>query len=320
MIAPVCQLWLSVCTLFLAGLRKASMPKVPSAWRLWIWLLLCVRYLVPLPSPNLFPLAFETHFGAVPVPTLWPALRWSVTLLLFLLFLVRWARWLFLFRTELCAPPPQAVQWQQTQNITKRAFRLACCPHIRAPLTCGLLRPLLLVPCSYGKLPSSALFPLLCHEAMHIHRFDLLKKRLALLVAVLYWYNPCCWLLFSMVERDMELACDAAVLKATSIHERKNYALALLTAAETAYPNTPLWNQATGGIMKERIVSILTPRHSSRCGRFLLAALFLLVICVVLAVPGAQAAQAVPDVTQLTAQQAEEYLTNQGFQIVRFIV
>ena len=96
MIAPVCQLWLSVCTLFLAGLRKASMPKVPSAWRLWIWLLLCVRYLVPLPSPNLFPLAFETHFGAVPVPTLWPALRWSVTLLLFLLFLVRWARWLFL--------------------------------------------------------------------------------------------------------------------------------------------------------------------------------------------------------------------------------
>ena len=48
--------------------------------------------------------------------------------------------------------------------------------------------------------------------------------------------------------------------------------------------------------MKERIVSILTPRHSSRCGRFLLAALFLLVICVVLAVPGAQAAQAVPDV------------------------
>ena len=75
---------------------------------------------------------------------------------------------------------------------------------------------------------------------MHIHRFDLLKKRLALLVAVLYWYNPCCRLLFSMVERDMELACDAAVLKATSIHERKNYALALLTAAEAAYPNTPL--------------------------------------------------------------------------------
>ena len=73
--------------------------------------------------------------------------------------------------------------------------------------------------------------------------------------------------------------------------------------------------------MKERIVSILTPPPLQPVRAvFCWPHCFLLVICVVLAVPGAQAAQAVPDVTQLTAQQAEEYLTNQGFQIVRFIV
>ena len=61
---------------------------------------------------------------------------------------------------------------------------------------------------------------------MHIHRFDLLKKRLALLVAVLYWYNPCCWLLFSMVERDMELACDARCPKG-NLYPRKKKTMRL---------------------------------------------------------------------------------------------
>ena len=52
----------------------------------------------------------------------------------------------------------------------------------------------------------------LAHEAMHARRRDLWRKALLLWVCALHWFNPLVWLLRRAAERDMEIACDAAVL------------------------------------------------------------------------------------------------------------
>ncbi|WP_162198451.1 M56 family metallopeptidase [Paenibacillus wulumuqiensis] len=46
------------------------------------------------------------------------------------------------------------------------------------------------------------------HEYMHIRRLDSLVKMLLILVLCLHWYNPFVWIMFLLVNRDLELCCD----------------------------------------------------------------------------------------------------------------
>ena len=55
---------------------------------------------------------------------------------------------------------------------------------------------------------------------------------MALWVNALHWFNPFMWYMVRLVERDTELACDEAALKALPAGERAAYGRTILSAAE----------------------------------------------------------------------------------------
>ena len=72
----------------------------------------------------------------------------------------------------------------------------------------------------------------LLHELTHFRRRDIWLKALALWVTALHWFNPLVWVMARAVERDTELACDEAALKALPAGERAAYGRTILSAAE----------------------------------------------------------------------------------------
>ena len=126
----------------------------------------------------------------------------------------------------------------------------------RAPLTFGVFRPTVLLP---EDLPiGDAQFQLvLAHELAHIRRKDCLRKLLLTVCLCLYWWNPLVWMMVWLANRDMELACDEAVLRALGPDCKKAYALTLLDMAQRNPKSAPLCSGFAKISAEERIRAIL---------------------------------------------------------------
>ena len=150
-----------------------------------------------------------------------------------------WALWahlrflLYLRRWSLPAQDPQTVHiFNELGNRLglDRRPRLLVCQGLQVPMLAGLLRPVLLLP--PGGLSEPALRYSLLHELTHLRRRDIWLKALALWVNALYWFNPLCWYMVRLVERDTELACDEAALRALPPEEHAAYGRTILDAAQ----------------------------------------------------------------------------------------
>ena len=71
----------------------------------------------------------------------------------------------------------------------------------------------------------------LAHERTHIRRGDQWFKILGFAVLALHWFNPLVWAAYLLLCRDLELACDEAVVRDMDLKERKAYSAALLACA-----------------------------------------------------------------------------------------
>ena len=111
-----------------------------------------------------------------------------------------------------------------------RRPRLMSCRGLRVPMLVGLFHPALLLPQEAPQ--GEALYCSLLHELTHYRRRDIWLKTLALWVNALHWFNPFMWYMVRLVERDTELACDEAALKALPAGERAAYGRTILSAAE----------------------------------------------------------------------------------------
>lgn len=67
------------------------------------------------------------------------------------------------------------------------------------------------------------------HERCHIRRGDHLWKLLGFWALAVHWFNPLVWLGYVLLCRDMEMACDEAVVKEMDAAQRKAYSAALLS-------------------------------------------------------------------------------------------
>lgn len=81
---------------------------------------------------------------------------------------------------------------------------------VSTPFVCGLLRPRIYLPAS---LPAEDRHYVLLHERAHLHRRDHWTKPLAYLALCLHWFNPLLWLAYRLFCRDVEAACDQAVIR-----------------------------------------------------------------------------------------------------------
>ena len=102
------------------------------------------------------------------------------------------------------------------------------CDHIETPFVYGLFEPMIYLPSSLNEKDREIV---LKHERMHIARRDHLLKPLAYLISIVHWFNPLVWLSYHLFCKDIEIACDEAVIKDMSLQEKKDYSKTLLSCA-----------------------------------------------------------------------------------------
>jgi beta-lactamase regulating signal transducer with metallopeptidase domain len=137
---------------------------------------------------------------------------------------------------------------------------------ITTPLTVGWLKPRIILPQSLDLDDNRLLNYVLTHEYYHIKRYDALWKMLLVFALCLHWYNPLVWLMFVLVNRDLELTCDEMVLRHFGAKAKTAYAYTLIGLAEQKSRFTPLYNGFSKNAAEERIVSIMKTKKTSLFG------------------------------------------------------
>ncbi len=64
---------------------------------------------------------------------------------------------------------------------------------IRVPMACGLLKPIVLVPCDFSTWPEQEQRTVFLHEFAHVLRRDTWGEVLAQLIQAIYWFHPASW-------------------------------------------------------------------------------------------------------------------------------
>lgn len=299
-----CSLSGAVFILAIMAFRALTLRRLPKGTFVALWWLAAARLLLPLELASRFSVytlleTLRPEAAAPPTPIIpaapsvppvlvvpvqpaaapppqpepfpvWTALWLSVGLLLAAWFLIRYVRWRRRFRESLPVDCPGLDTWFQL----RRKVEVRVTDQIAAPLTYGLLRPVILLPGNMDLADEEALTCVLAHERVHIRHFDGLLK-LALTAALcLHWFNPAAWLLYVLGNRDMELRCDeAAVLALGEDGSRERYALALIRLAENKH--VPLCGFAHRNGMEERIKAIMSVKKKSLLACFIALALVL---------------------------------------------
>lgn len=146
-----------------------------------------------------------------------------------------------------------------------RAIPLVVSPAAPAPMTLGLLHPMVVLPPQGYRREELAC--VLRHELAHWQGRHLWCKFLFLLARGVHWFNPLVHLMARRGETDLELACDDRALAGAGPGERGAYARTILAAmAARPAPAACLTTQLQGGktIMKARFHNILRPVGTRR--------------------------------------------------------
>jgi RND family efflux transporter MFP subunit len=97
---------------------------------------------------------------------------------------------------------------------------------LAAPVTLGILRPVIVLPANWRQWSGPKLDAVLAHEASHIRRFDPAVQLLSAMHRTLLWFSPLSWRLHQQIVRVAEEASDDAALAVT--RDRASYAEVLL--------------------------------------------------------------------------------------------
>lgn len=160
------------------------------------------------------------------------------------------------------------------EHPLRRKVSVRVSERIDAPLTYGLLRPVILLPRSMDLADGDALGYVLAHELAHIRRFDAARKLALAAAACVHWFDPLAWLLLYLAGRDMERACDRAVVRRLDQEGRRAYARTLLDMEERRAGLSPGSGFAKNAI-EERIRSIMRIRPRTFLSTLLALALVL---------------------------------------------
>ena len=253
-----------VLILFIVVIRALAIHRLPKTTFLALWMIAALRLLLPFSIP----LTFNIHIGldvfsdvvqelpsgniastlpgdsppsydigtAVPSPATERisifVMLWLVgALLLVLYFSISYLRSMRKFRMSIPDNTPYIQNWLTAHQIS-RPLAVRSSDLISSPLTYGILHPVILLPKKLDRNDQVALKYVLTHEYVHIRRFDAITKILFAAVLCIHWFNPLVWVMYVLANRDMELSCDAWVIRMLGEKNRSSYALMLIKMEE----------------------------------------------------------------------------------------
>ena len=186
----------------------------------------------------------------------------AVALLLLLLLGLAYARGLRRFQRAEPMNDPFIRAWLK-QNALRRPVEVRASAGMDSPMTYGVLRPVILLPKGIDKGDTGALLCALDHELSHIRHFDAVWKLIIAAAACLHWFNPLVWAMAILANRDIELCCDARVLRRGGEEERRAYASALVRMEEARAHALPLASAFSRNALEERIGAIMNVKKRS---------------------------------------------------------
>lgn len=149
-----------------------------------------------------------------------------------------------------------AARWRE-EHRRLRPIELRESDRIAAPLTYGVFRPVILLPERMDWDDEREASCVLLHEYIHICRFDALLKLLAAAALCIHWFNPMVWVMYALLNKDIELACDECVVQRLGGDARAAYARALIAMEEKKSGLMPLYNNFSRNALEERIREIM---------------------------------------------------------------
>ena len=296
-----------VLILFIVVIRALAIHRLPKTTFLALWMIAALRLLLPFSIP----LPFNIHIGldvfsdvvqelpsgniastlpgdsppsydigtAVPSPATEHIstfeILWLVgVLLLAIYFSISYFRSMRKFRMSIPDNTPYIQNWLTAHQIS-RPLAVRSSDLISSPLTYGILHPVILLPKKLDRNDQVALKYVLTHEYVHIRRFDAITKILFAAVLCIHWFNPLVWVMYVLANRDIELSCDAWVIRMMGEKKRSSYALMLIKMEERRNGMSALWNHFGKNAISERIEAIMKFKKTS-----ILACAFALVLVV----------------------------------------
>ena len=287
--------------------RALAIHRLPKTTFLVLWMIAALRLLLPLSIP----LPFNIHIGldvfsdvvqelpsgnigsplpgeslpsydtgaAAPSPATEHisifVILWLVgVLLLAIYFSISYFRSMRKFRMSIPDNTPYIQNWLTAHQIS-RPLAVRSSDLISSPLTYGILHPVILLPKKLDRNDQAALKYVLTHEYVHIRRFDAITKILFAAVLCIHWFNPLVWVMYVLANRDMELSCDAWVIRMLGEKNRSSYALMLIKMEERRSGMSALCSHLGKNAISERIEAIMKFKKTS-----ILACAFALVLVV----------------------------------------
>lgn len=160
------------------------------------------------------------------------------------------------FQTSLPVRNDFTENWLSVHQQSRR-ISIRQSGRFSAPLTYGVLHPVILMPASTKWENTDLLEYVLAHEYVHIRRFDSIRKLVLIVVLCAHWFNPLVWIMYVHANRDIELSCDEAVVRLFGESTKAAYARALISMEETRSGLTPLCNNFSKNAIEERITAIM---------------------------------------------------------------
>lgn len=275
--------------------RALVIHRLPKTTFLVLWMIATLRLLLPLSIP----LPFNIHIGldvfsdvvqelpsgnigsplpgeslpsydtgaAAPSPATEHisifVILWLVgVLLLAIYFSISYFRSMRKFRMSIPDNTPYIQNWLAAHQIS-RPLAVRSSDLISSPLTYGILRPVILLPKQLDRNDPVALKYVLTHEYVHIRRFDAITKILFAAVLCIHWFNPFVWVMYVLANRDIELSCDAWVIRMMGEKKRSSYALMLIKMEEKRSGMSALYSHFGKNAISERIEAIMKFKKTS---------------------------------------------------------
>lgn len=164
--------------------------------------------------------SLSEHFAAVPTASVNPLYVWTE--------IAGWV-WLIGLGAMLLYALASYLRLRRRVSVSLPIRdRIYLCDAISSPFILGVVKPHIYLPSGLDEVQRQNV---LAHERAHLARRDHWWKPLGFALLAVYWFNPVLWLAYTLLCRDIELACDEKVIRDMDVAAKKAYSIALLSCS-----------------------------------------------------------------------------------------
>lgn len=264
----VIKITLPVSVLILFFMLFASLSKhaLTVKWRYYIWLLVCIRLILPFPLRVASPVNITVGQGAVAVMRQQSSVFY-IWLIGAALFLAQRAAAFIIFSRSIKKHEVKVSEKIQAafEKLSYRRARVIASKYSPVPLTFGIFcRTIVLPDKSYT---DRELEMILSHEIMHCRNHDCVYKLIISLARAVHWFNPFVHIMSHFAAGDIELNCDYDVTYGKDIDWRSDYCKTIVSGARQSIGRGSFCSNqffSSGRLLRKRIFEVLDLKKKRR--------------------------------------------------------